>query len=63
MYTKFNTALPPNFTGHSLSVSDIVGVKIGDAEKFHYVDSFGFKEIQNFQESQLLMSNNYDFYM
>jgi len=41
IFFKFNIERPEDFTGHSLSVSDIVEV----GNKKYYVDSFGFKEI------------------
>ena len=42
LYMKFNTAHPQDFTGHSLSVSDIVVLKQQGAVSSHYVDSVGF---------------------
>lgn len=48
VYTMFNTNRPPEFTGHSLSVSDVVEVaeSIDDVEKgFYFCDSIGFKKI------------------
>lgn len=41
IFFKFNMERPEDFTGHSLSVSDVVEVN----GKKYYVDSFGFKEI------------------
>lgn len=38
LYIKFQVSKPEGYTGHSLSVSDIIEV---DGEKY-YVDSFGF---------------------
>ena len=48
LYEQFNIDHPADFKGHSLSVSDIIALKINDRLSFHYVDSFGFKEQQNF---------------
>ena len=45
IYTRFNTERPEDFSGHSLSVSDVVSLVIDSAEHFYYVDSFGFKEL------------------
>lgn len=45
IYEKFNNSLPADFTGHSLSVSDVITVKNGEECKAWYVDSFGFKEV------------------
>ncbi len=48
IYTKFNIDRPDDFTGHSLSVSDVV-VLVKDGETTaHFVDSFGFKEVPEF---------------
>ncbi len=47
-YVKFNMDRPADFTGHSLSVSDIVALKQNGVVSCHYVDSIGFKEVQNF---------------
>lgn len=52
LYTKFNIDRPKDFRGHSMSVSDIVALKIADKISFHYVDSFGFKELQGFMKSK-----------
>ena len=48
LYTKFNIDHPADFTGHSLSVSDIVALKTGGVVSFHYVDSVGFTELKDF---------------
>lgn len=45
----YNTGRPDDFTGHSLSVSDIVALKRGGEISYHYVDAFGFREVPNFQ--------------
>lgn len=42
IYMKFNTSRPEDFTGHSLSVSDLV--KIEEVGIF-FCDSFGWKKI------------------
>jgi len=50
LYAKFNLNRPKDFCGHSLSVSDVVGLKIDGKISFYYVDSIGFVELQNFAE-------------
>lgn len=45
LYLIFNAQKPEDFAGHSLSVSDIVALKQGDAISYHYVDSFGFPDV------------------
>ena len=39
LYVKFNIDHPEDFRGHSMSVSDIVALKIAGEVSFHYVDS------------------------
>lgn len=51
VYEKFNLDSPPEFRGHSLSVSDVVEVVGGNGEAeakpgFYFCDSFGFKEVE-----------------
>ena len=48
LYMKFNTAHPQDFTGHSLSVSDIVVLRQHGAVSSHYVDSVGFVQLPAF---------------
>lgn len=48
IYETFNCRRPKDFIGHSLSVSDVVAIKFGEAKKAYYCDSFGFKEIEGF---------------
>lgn len=45
LYQEFNTNHPIDFTGHSLSVSDIIIIQTEEKEDVYYVDSIGFKEI------------------
>lgn len=45
IYAKFNVEHPEGFTGHSLSMSDVVELYDEAGSKFHYVDRFGFKQI------------------
>ncbi len=56
IYRRFNLDHPADFTGHSLSVSDIIVLRHGDEETAHYCDSFGFTEVPEFlqqvQEAQ-----------
>lgn len=48
LYEKFNINHPSDFRGHSLSVSDIVALRVNGVVSSHYVDSFGFKELSEF---------------
>ena len=51
LYVKFNINHPADFRGHSMSVSDIVALKVAGEVSCHYVDSFGFKELPGFLNS------------
>ena len=48
LYCIFNEDRPADFTGHSLSVSDIIALKCEDVVSYHYCDSIGFKELPDF---------------
>lgn len=48
LYEQFNINHPADFKGHSLSVRDIVALRVNSKVSFHYVDSFGFDEQPNF---------------
>ena len=56
IYRTFNLDRPADFTGHSLSVSDVVVLNRSGKEKAHYCDSFGFTPVPEFflqREKQL----------
>ena len=48
IYTRFNVDRPADFTGHSLSVSDIVVLHQGGKDTAHYCDRTGFSEVPEF---------------
>lgn len=48
LYEKFNFNHPADFTGHSLSVSDVVVLQRDGNVDAYYVDSFGFTELPEF---------------
>lgn len=56
IFEKFNLEHPKDYKGRSLSVSDVVVIRKGDAENgenvsIHYVDRFGFQNLEeNFLE-------------
>lgn len=53
IYQKFNLDHPADFTGHSLSVSDVVVLHQAGEDTAHYCDSFGFQDVPEFlQERQ-----------
>ncbi len=47
-YERFNIQRPADFTGHSLSVSDVVVLNDDSTVKAYYVDSIGFAELPEF---------------
>ena len=48
LYTQFNTAHPDDFTGHSLSVSDVIVISVDGKDTAYFCDSFGFTEMPEF---------------
>lgn len=61
LYEKFNLSHPKDFTGHSLSVSDVIVWNNGKETKAYYVDSYGFKELSDFvkQREQGMLSDDF----
>ena len=47
IFTLFNLYRPEGFTGHSLSVSDVIHIINSDVieQGVYFVDSFGFKKL------------------
>ncbi len=45
VFQRFNWQIPADYKGRSLSVSDVVVLRSGDAHKAFYCDSWGFKEL------------------
>ena len=59
IYTKFNLDRPEDFTGHSLSVSDIIVMN----NEAHYVDSYGFVDVSDKflgKEKEQINLNDYE---
>ena len=55
LYTQFNTAHPADFTGHSLSVSDVVLIDFDGEQTAYYCDTAGFVEMPEFfREKELV---------
>ena len=52
IYQVFNLERPADFTGHSLSVSDIVALKQDGVISCHYVDSVGYTELPRFLQPE-----------
>ena len=53
IFRTFNLDRPPDFTGHSLSVSDIVVLNRGGDTKAYYCDSAGFVDVPSFLEQKM----------
>ena len=54
IFYRFNMERPEDFYGHSLSISDIVALKVDDSVSAHYVDRYGFQKLYGFLSDQLL---------
>lgn len=50
LYEVFNVCLPDDFTGHSMSVGDVVAVKVDGEAEFYFVDYIGFTKLDDFCE-------------
>lgn len=59
IFRHFDLDIPEDYTGRSLSVSDVVVLHREGRESAYYVDSFGFQELSDFQEQQLV-NQKYD---
>lgn len=54
IFYRFNMERPEDFHGHSLSVSDVVALKVKDEVTVHYVDRYGWTELHGFLSDQPL---------
>lgn len=65
LYCIFNDDHPADFTGHSLSVSDIIALKREGVVSYHYCDSIGFVELHDFgkesplKNAEMLLEDDY----
>ena len=59
LFERFNVERPNDFTGHSMSVSDVIVMNRGGRLTAYYVDSFGFTELPDFvaQRAEMLNAN------
>lgn len=48
LYEKFNLSHPEDFTGHSLSVSDVIVIEQDGQQQAYFVDRFGFQSVPDF---------------
>ena len=59
LYTQFNTDRPDDFTGRSLSVSDVIVISDNGTETAYFCDSFGFTEMPEFfRDKELVEEKN-----
>lgn len=56
IFAMFNTSWPNDFTGHSLSVSDVVVLVRAGCKAAYYVDSAGFKYLPDFFDHEELIN-------
>jgi len=52
IFHQFNLDRPADFTGHSLSVSDIIVLRQDGEITYHYCDSAGFQELPGFNSGK-----------
>lgn len=57
IYTRFNVDHPKDFTGHSLSMSDVVVIHQDGKHTAHYCDRVGFAEVPEFFEPANYLKN------
>ena len=48
LFVRFNVERPEDFTGHSLSMSDVIVLRHGEQQNAHYLDRGGYTEIPEF---------------
>ena len=54
IFQQFNTSQPPDFAGHSLSISDVVVLIQNGVPSAFYVDVIGFTEVPEFLDAPYL---------
>ena len=52
IYTRFQDGKDPGFTGHSLSVSDVIVIQDNGQIQSHYVDDYGFSEMPDYAKKK-----------
>lgn len=53
LYIQLNTNHPSDYKGRSLSVSDVVTISDENESKAYFVNSFGYKELSDFEVSDI----------
>ena len=65
LYEQFNLQKPVDFHSPSMSVSDIVAIKLNGSVSFHYCDSIGFTEVFGFlsdnplKNAEMMLEDDY----
>lgn len=55
LFVQFNNDRPDDFSGHSLSVSDVIVISVDGKDTAYFCDSFGFTEMPEFfREKELV---------
>lgn len=57
LFQQFNLYRPEDFSGRSMSVSDIMALRQAGVVSCHYVDSIGFKELPGFLKPENHLKN------
>ena len=57
IYVAFNVQRPEDFTGHSLSVSDVIALKQDGQISYHYCNSCGYQQLSDFQKPENYLKN------
>ena len=52
IFVRFNMDRPQDFTGHSLSMSDVIVLHRGEQETAHYLDRGGYTEVPEFLQPE-----------
>ena len=66
LYVQFNTQKPVDFHSPSMSVSDIVAIKLNGSVSCHYCDSIGFAEVFGFlsdnplKNAEMMLEDDYN---
>ena len=59
LFSRFNMERPQDFCGHSLSVSDVIALKLNGQVTCYYTDSFGFEKLPDFLSKDELSREDY----
>ncbi len=67
LFFRFNSSLPEGFQGHSMSVGDVVALRIDGEVNFYYTNSIGFVKLPSFlspenalRNAEMLMEDDYN---